>query len=244
MTADMIKIDWVDIPAGFVRRGTPAAEIDELVRRHADLAIPRSWFVKEVPRTVVWVEAFRLARTPITWAQWESFCRAVGRAVLDRPDDHPVDGVHWQDAVDFCGWVSGVLDLVVRLPTETEWERAARGDDAREFPWGDEFDAGRANLDEAGLGRTTSVGSFPEGASAFGLLDMVGNVDEWTATAYAPYPGAPADVPTVESWAEDNHVTRGGGFIHHRDLARCARRHGIYPPVGGAGFRLATSTSG
>jgi toxoflavin biosynthesis protein ToxD len=69
-------------------------------------------------------------------------------------------------------------------------------------------------------------------------MDLVGNVDEWTSSVYAPYPDAPAQVPDVEAWASDPHITRGGGFMHHRDLARCARRHALYPPMRGAGFRL------
>jgi formylglycine-generating enzyme required for sulfatase activity len=76
----------------------------------------------------------------------------------------------------------------VRLPTEDEWERAARGDDVREYPWGDAFDPGRANLAEAGLERTSVVGTFPRGASPFGLLDLAGNVDEWTPRCIAPIP--------------------------------------------------------
>nr|WP_277924679.1 SUMF1/EgtB/PvdO family nonheme iron enzyme [Microbacterium ureisolvens] len=94
----------------------------------------------------------------------------------------------------------------------------------------------------ARIGGTTPVGSFPDGASPFGVLDMAGNVDEWTSTRYAPYPGAPADVPVLETWAFDPHITRGGAFRHDRDLARCARRHGAYEAdlaAIGVGFRLA-----
>lgn len=95
---------------------------------------------------------------------------------------------------------------------------------------------------ELGLGHALPVGSLPLGASAFGVLDMAGNVDEWTATEYYPYAGAPDDVPVVEDQAFGRHITRGGGFVHSRDLARCSRRHGIYTPGGGAGFRVAANS--
>jgi formylglycine-generating enzyme required for sulfatase activity len=152
-----------------------------------------------------------------------------------------VQEVGWDDASAFCVRAADALGLPVRLPTESEWERAARGDDPREYPWGDAFDARCANLAEAGLGRPARVGSFPRGASWAGVLDLAGNVDEWTSDLYAPYPGASPDVPQTEPWAHDPHVTRGGSHVHHRDLARCARRHGVFGHRAGAGLRLALS---
>lgn len=155
----------------------------------------------------------------------------------------PGHRVAWEAATAYCRWLGERLDgLEARLPTEDEWERAARGDDGREFPWGDEYRTGLANLVDLGIGTTTAVGSFPEGASPFGVLDMAGNADEWASSLYTPYPGAPAEVPSTEGWAFDRHITRGGAFRHDRDLARCARRHGAYEPdleSIGVGFRLA-----
>lgn len=245
MTAD-VDIDWVAIPGGTLLRGTPFAALDSVVAAHGDLHIPRAWILKEAPEAEVPVAAFAVSAVPVTNAQWARFARAHGRGVPDHVDgrpDHPVEAVSWADAVAFCDWLADLSSLPVRLPTETEWERVARGDDNREYPWGDTFAAGRANLANAN-DSTTAVGSFPAGASPYGVLDLAGNVDEWTATTYAPYPGAHADVPLTEDWATDPHVTRGGAYSHDRDLARCARRHGVYPPLGGAGFRLAMSTSG
>ncbi|MEU3526400.1 formylglycine-generating enzyme family protein [Streptomyces sp. NPDC038707] len=237
------QVDWVDIPAGVVRRGTPAGEVAAVARRYADTGVPMEWYLKEAPRAEIHVPAFRIARTPVTVGQWAPFAAATGRPVPEAPTDHPVIGVAWEAATAYCRWLGERLGgLGVRLPTEDEWERAARGDDDREFPWGDEYRTGLANLVDLGIGTTTPVGSFPEGASPFGVLDMAGNADEWTATRYAPYPGAPAGVPTTEDWAFDPHITRGGAFRHDRDLARCARRHGAYEPdleAIGVGFRLA-----
>jgi len=239
-----MRIDWVDIPAGMLQRGTPSDAVHSVHARYADTGVPESWFAKEAPRTAVHVPAFRIARTPVTVAQWITFAESTSRRAPQGSADHPVYGITWADATESCAWFSAREGVDVRLPTEDEWERAARGDDDREFPWGDTYRPGLANLVDLGIGDTTPVGSFPDGASAFGVLDMAGNVDEWTSTLYAPYPGAPAGVADVESWAFDPHITRGGAFRHDRDLARCARRHGAYEEdlrAIGVGFRLATS---
>ena len=210
-----------------------------MVRAHADLGLPRSYFAKEAPRQSVEVAAFTIAATPVTSNVWRTFrANTDGSAEASTPSGHPIEGVRWDQTQLFCAWLSDQLGESFRLPTEAEWERAARGDDTREYPWGDRFDPGCANLAEARIGGTTPVGSFPRGASPFGVLDLAGNVDEWTSSIYVPYPGAPSDVPAVETWALDRHVTRGGSWRQHRDLARCARRHGIYPGNVYAGFRL------
>jgi formylglycine-generating enzyme required for sulfatase activity len=243
-TLMMLQIDWVAIPAGTLPRGTPTAELDNVVARHADLdggrGLPRHYFAKECPRAAVRVGRFLLARTPVTVGQWIAFAAATGTSFTPLvPPDHPVTDRSWEEAEAFCAWAAELTGLPVRLPAEIEWERAVRGDDAREYPWGDVWDPHRANLLELGVGASLPVGQLPAGASPFGILDMAGNVDEWTGTLYAPYPGALPEVPAVEQWAADPHVTRGGGHHHARDLARCARRHGVYPPTAGAGLRLA-----
>lgn len=241
MTYDEVAagIRWISVPRGTLLRGTPADEIDAVLLAHADLGLPRSYLAKEAPRFAVEVAAFTVAATPVTSNMWRIFVSDMGVGTeTPNASDHPIDGVTWEHAQRFCAWLSDRLSESFRLPTEDEWERAARGDDAREYPWGDVFDASCANLAEARIGGTTPVGAFPRGASPFGVLDLAGNVDEWTETTYAPYPGAPTDVPARESWALDPHITRGGSWRQHRDLARCARRHGIYAGSVGAGFRL------
>lgn len=229
--------DLIFVPAGTLQRGTPSEEIDRVVTRHADLALPRGYFAKETPRAEIEVPAFWIGRVPVTCADYEEHCREIGAEPVPGPGDVPVVLSH-EGALSFCAWLSERWGVPVGLPTESQWERAARGDDDREYPWGDEFDPARANLAEAQVGAMTPVGSFPSGASPFGVFDLVGNVDEWTSSTYAPYPGADADVPAVEEWATDPHVTRGGMYYHHRDLARCARRHALYAPHDAAGFRI------
>jgi toxoflavin biosynthesis protein ToxD len=242
-TTIALSVDWVSVPAGTLRRGTPAEDISAVFDRHRDLQVNVEWFRKEAPRSEVFVPAFRIARTAVTHAAWRLFTEATGgRALPTSEPDHPVTGLAWAEANAYCRWLSQRLGLVVRLPTEDEWERAARGDDTCEYPWGDAYDPHRANLQEHGAGGPLRVGSFPAGASPFGVLDMAGNCDEWTSTEYARYQGAPASVPTTDSFAVDPHVTRGGAWYHCRDLARCARRHAAFDnDFVGVGFRLASS---
>jgi toxoflavin biosynthesis protein ToxD len=236
------QVDWIEVPDGLLLRGTLVDEVAAVARRYADTGVPVEWYMKEAPRTEIHIPAFRIARTSVTVGQWSLFAAATGRTVPRTPADHPVIGVAWEEATAYCRWLGERLGLDVRLPTEDEWERAARGGDGREFPWGQEYRTGLANLVDLGVGATVPVGSFPDGASPFGVLDMAGNADEWTSTLYAPYPGAPSEVPSTEDWAFDPHITRGGSFRHDRDLARCARRHSAYEPdleAIGVGFRLA-----
>jgi formylglycine-generating enzyme required for sulfatase activity len=235
------RLGWISVPAGVVHRGTPADEIDMLVERLGDIPIPRRYLAKEAPRMPIPVAEFTILRVPLTVGAWNLYARETGVALARVEEDWPIDNLPWDDAQSFCRWYGETADQRVRPPTEDEWERAARGDDIREYPWGDTFDPKRGNLAELRVGERVPVGSFPTGASPFGLLDMAGNVDEWTSTLYARYPHAPADVPVTESWALDPHITRGGSWRHYRDLARCARRHGLYPNDDGeigAGFRL------
>ena len=103
-------------------------------------------------------------------------------------EDHPVVNVSWKDAVAFCRWLSQASGKTIRLPTEAEWEKAARGDDGRIYPWGDEPPTKELCNFSNNVGDTTPVGQYPAGASLCGALDMAGNVWEWTGSLYGPYP--------------------------------------------------------
>ena len=135
-------------------------------------------------------------------------------------EDHPVVLVSYQDAVKFCEWRSGKDSHEYRLPTEEEWERAARGSDGRVYPWGDEFDEKKCNTRESGIGTTTSVTTYPDGASPHGCFDMIGNVWELT---------------------EGGKVLRGGSWDFGRDFARWADRFrgSLEFRNGSTGFRCA-----
>lgn len=149
---------------------------------------------------------------------------------------HPVCGVSYEDATSFAEWFSGVMGIATRLPTEHEWEVAARGLDGRQYPWGDGFEPSRANTHEGRRENTTPVSTFQAGASIWGAMDMAGNVEEWTSSTYGPYRGG---TPIHDDFGGpgDYRVTRGGRFYSGADLARCARRHGAQPGAR-LGFRL------
>lgn len=221
--------------------------------------------------------AYQVGRYPVTNAQFSEFIAAGGYAHAgwwtemgwkwhdsrdsERPAfwgeppfsgaDQPVVGVTWYEAVAFCRWLGEREGKAYRLPSEAEWEKAARGaGDAREFPWGDGYAPGHANTAELGLGRTTPVDAFPGGASPFGVWDLAGNVFEWTASKWGknwqeltfPYPYRDESERNDPggSWAR---VMRGGSWYNSYAEARCARRSRYLPGSRGSniGFRVARS---
>jgi len=170
----------------------------------------------ETPQHMVDIKAFYIDRTEVTNAQYKAFIDQTGHAApkgwvggtfAEGRDNWPVVRVSWQDAVDYAAWAGK------RLPTENEWEAAARGSDARMYPWGNEWLPGRANIASKGI---LEVGSHPEGASPSGALDMIGNVWEWTADEFSLYPGSTAKEPKREDGIT-YRVIRGGAFDGNRE---------------------------
>jgi formylglycine-generating enzyme required for sulfatase activity len=171
----------------------------------------------ERPAHRVTVNAFRLDKYETTNAMYDAFIRSTrreppfhwtGGRYPEGRADHPVVYVSWFDADAFCRWAGK------RLPTEAEWERAARAGDGRRFPWGDEFSPLNANtpqywLTKHAAGDTMPVGSFPGGRTPEGVEDLAGNVYEWVADWYQPYPGNQS--PNVHYGAK-NKVLRGGSW--------------------------------
>jgi formylglycine-generating enzyme required for sulfatase activity len=188
--------------------------------------------------------------------------------------NRPVVGVTWYEALAYSRWLTGWLQapgctfqawrtnqletlnlepgsLTVQLPSEAEWEKAARGVDGRRWPWGDEWIEGRANTDEAGIEETSAVGAFPGGASPWGVLDVGGNVWEWTrsrwggTSIYRPDYGYPYDSGDgrEELSGPDLRVVRGGSWLFNQRFARCACRLRYVPDFFGyyVGFRVVVS---
>lgn len=235
------------VPEGSFVRGLAPERLSEVAR---EFDLPEEWLTAAVPATEVWVDEFEIGQFPVTQGEWARFVSETGhperppcwsgrRPPLGR-ESHPVYGISWDGALAYCAWLSQRTGLRYRVPTEEEWEKAARGTDRRAYPWGERFDARLCNTREAGLGTTTPVGMFAEGASPYGVLDMPGNVEEYTASLLLPYAGEPAPEGGDVAPAR---VTRGGCFALDGDLARCDRRHASIH--GGAiGFRLARSRAG
>jgi formylglycine-generating enzyme required for sulfatase activity len=146
----------------------------------------------------------------------------------------PAVGLSWYEATAYCRWLteklkaSGELDPFeqIRLPTEAEWEKAARGTDRRRYPWGDAWDSKYSNCLETGIGLVTAVGTFPQGSSPYGVEDMAGNVWEWTNSAVAHFPYNPAD-GREDPGTDKPRVIRGGSWRSYPTQVRAASRVGL-----------------
>lgn len=183
----------------------------------------------ERPAHVVTVKPFFMDRTEVTNEQYQKFVDATGHAAPaiwkgthfpENADKLPVTDVSWEDATAYAEWAGK------RLPAEEEWEFAARGDQARLFPWGDTWKADTANV-TAGAGESRDlmpVGQFIQGASPFGLLDLVGNAWEWTASDYQEYPGGKVEAPPAGF--KNMKVIRGGSFQSSAKKATATLRRG------------------
>ena len=225
-----LHLDWCNVAAGAYTLGSDDNDAD------AD--------ADEKPLQMVTLPAFRISRYPVTNAQWRLFMDAGGYTDVQwwrdgwaeregnewtEPNDwndqrfnapnQPVVGVSWYESMAFCAWLSHTLDYLILLPTEAQWEAAARGPVRPMYPWGDAWDAERANTGESNLNRTTVVGSYPHGASWCGALDLSGNVWEWTRSDFTH-----ADrTNEIDIMSNSTSVSnRGGAWYDGRQVARCA----------------------
>ncbi len=193
----------------------------------------------EKPQHKVNLDSYYIYKTEVTVVQYRKFCEATKRAMPKEPswkwqDTHPIVNVTWDDAVAYAKWAG------VNLPTEAQWEKAARGTDGRIYPWGNKWDETKcANWSNSGEGDTPkgthSDGSFPAGASPYGMMDMAGNVWEWCADWYGAdyYKTAPAKNSTGPATGSF-HVLRGGSWYngygdYYGIVNRGACRSGRYP---------------
>ncbi len=237
------EMDWVEIPAGpFTmgsdKRGDRMAFNDETPQFTCTL-ITEPYHISRYPVTVAQYRAFaesggyreRRFWTQAGWA-WRKSRGITGPEVYWEPfqrDNHPVVGVSWYEAVAYCRWLSQVLGYEVRLPREAEWEKAARGEDGRIWPWGDEEPTAEHCNFNGNVGHTTPVGSYPRGASPYGVLEMAGNVWEWCCTKWRN------DYTAYQKRIDDDlegkapRVVRGGSWIDYHHGVRCGYSVREYP---------------
>ena len=213
----------------------------------------------EEPQHRVALRAFDIAVHPVTVAEYACFVRTTGREAPTGDDnnrysvswqtqicdrlEHPVVMVSWFDAVAYTAWLSERTGQSWRLPSEAEWEKAARWDattgQERIYPWGDTFEADRCNTLESNKGKTTPVGSYPDGASPCGAQDMTGNVWEWTSSRFKSYPFDDEE-GFLSTQAADTRVLRGCFWGGVGTYGRAASRFDVGPDleINSHGFRV------
>jgi sulfatase modifying factor 1 len=198
---------------------------------------------EEQPQHRVYVSEFCIGKYPVTNLHYAAFLKAAdhrtpnhweGGRIPSGKENHPVVYVSWDDAVAFCQWLSRETGKTFRLPTEAEWEKAARGTDGWIYPWGNEWDETKLNSEEAGPGDTTPVGQYsPGGDSPYGCADMSGNVWEWCADWFDKEEYQHRAKSTVRDPQGPKEgafrVLRGGAFYLSRRDVRCAYRNGDSP---------------
>ncbi len=167
----------------------------------------------ESPEFINRTNAYLIDRYEVTNSNYKRFVDATnyppslfwgGKEIPEGIENHPVTFVNWYDASVYCKWKGK------RLPTEAEWEKAARGEMGLTFPWGDEFDPSKANSPQSKSKGTKPVGSYELGKSPYGLYDMVGNVWEWTSNWYMPHPGNHITNP---EYGKINRLIKGGSWF-------------------------------
>ena len=236
-------IVWCPVPAGPFVMGEGKGQ-------HRNESLGREYLIGRYPVTqaqfAVFVQAggYREKRywTDAGWARREAegWTRPGDYGAPFSLPNHPVVGTSWYEAMAFCRWLSEATGKRVTLPSEAEWEKAARGGfpslaggggaggegRARKYPWGDEPDPNRANYVGTGIGTTSAVGCFPGGASPYGVEDLSGNVWEWCRTKWRADYTTPAD-ESLEG--EAGRVLRGGAFLGDQLDVRCACRGWVDP---------------
>ncbi len=235
MTVD--GMEFRSVPSGSFRIGSDDDYSDEKPAHRCDLPYE-----------------YKIGRYPITVAQFREYVQSSGQKPgdpdsLKGADNEPVVWVNWNEALAFCRWLTekwrqeGRLEAgwEVTLPSEAEWEKAARGREGKIYPWGNKADPEKANFDKTGIGRVSAVGCFPGGRSPVGCEEMSGNVLEWTRSAWEKYPYVREDGrEDIEALKQSQHTLRSGSFDFGSRSVRCSVRLRSDPIFwhGPAGFRV------
>jgi formylglycine-generating enzyme required for sulfatase activity len=243
-----MDIEFVEIEGAAFRMGSDPHDIDAIQQQFAcafarfDAANVREWLLKQTPSFQAEVAPFAMSRNLVTRGQFAAFEQAVEGVAspLTRGDPElPVEGLSFEQACSFCEWLSEVRAERIALPSEAEWEFAASSGGRFAYPWGDAWDPGKANTAEAGPGRASKAGEYPQGRSLHGVEDLAGNLEEWTSTPYRPYPGGPLVRDHIFNEQGPGYpVLRGGSYALNGDLCLAARRHGFRQGWAITGLRI------
>ncbi len=276
---DPLQPHMITIPAGPFLMGSNPREIRQLSQTTSSSRL--EWYAREQPIQTPVLPDFQIGRYPVTVGEFTAFIAAGGyenpafwdktgwqwriRNGIDGPEywhdsrwtgqpDYPVIGVSWYAAQAYCAWLRSTTGLPYRLPTEVEWEKAARGADGRRYPWGDTWKSDHCNTAakapdswdspaaESIRRGPTRVGAYsPRGDSPYGCADMAGNVWEWCQSPLRRYPLPPESLAPGQNSSTEPRIVRGGSWYHGPDDARCAARYCYYPHGRDnvVGFRLA-----
>ena len=236
--------DMVHVPEGKFIMGSDRIDTDAMGREFG--MRKGRLYEDEYPKRMVYLKGFYMDRYEVTNREYKKFVDSANYnppepwengAYPEKEADHPVVNVTWFDAHAFCKWAEK------RLPTEEEWEKAARGPNGDIYPWGNEYDPKRANLEADSI---APVGSFEGDRSYYGAYDMAGNVMEWVDSWYGPYPGNTAG---IKDYGSKYKVLRGdamgqsGHYMMHNISARGSNRDYYFQDAAGedGGFRCAKS---
>lgn len=213
---------------------------------------------KERPLREVFISTFWISKYPTTILQFYNYLKSTRRNIpsnwgkmnkkgmphlLDKYEDYPVTNVSWEMAVEYCVWLRNLSEKNVVLPTEAEWEKAARGEDAKIWPWGNSFNAKFCNSMESGRNSTCSVYEYKEGASPYGVMHMSGNVWEWCQDFWHPISHDEIKfINPVNFKPSGRRVVKGGSAFCTKEVIRPACRdwtNSVNQGGGDDGFRVA-----
>lgn len=238
---------------------TPDGILIEILGNMEFVHVPRGRFLmgsnigknNEKPHQFVDISYdYWIARAPVTNEQYNEYIKSkeISHPVSswEKRKNHPVVSVDWNDAKEYCLWFKSFIktelpsSLILRLPTEAEWEKAARGKDGRKYPWGNTFDKNKCNSLEGAIGDTTPIGLYsPQGNSPYGCTDMSGNIWEWTCSLFKTYPFDITNI--VEKSTDDDWISlRGGSWKDNCESVSVLSRDGFHPRPGwkDLGFRI------
>lgn len=236
------RLNFKEINAGYYFHGTKW-DINKFSKMSNEYRIPIDWLIKEVPQSKIYLDTFYMSSIPITVEMImiffenqkslkipEEIIKNTKKGNLNFPA-YPID---YEIALNFCEWLSVITGEHYDLPTEFEWEKAARGHkDDREFPWGNDLNLEYINSKENDFNGVIDVKSIKENKSIYDIYDLSGNVEEWTKSKNSPY--SKNKIKFLNTI--DYPILRGGTCEHNFDLARCSRRHGRHPSYF-RGFRI------